>query len=105
MRRRDGSSASEYDRLEVVDVAYGHMDDVRSHLPLVSPVPGSDKHDIRVQRVATCEDYPDDNEGTLCRAIFDFICYCGRKSFTCLHPSLADDAFVYIGGRYVENPE
>ncbi|KIJ08966.1 hypothetical protein PAXINDRAFT_102393, partial [Paxillus involutus ATCC 200175] len=62
MRRRDGSSASEYDRLEVVDVTYGHMDDL----------------------VATCEDYPDDNEGTLCRAIFDFICYCGR-------------------GRYVEN--
>ncbi|KIJ08964.1 hypothetical protein PAXINDRAFT_17930 [Paxillus involutus ATCC 200175] len=27
MPRRDGSTASEYDHLEVVDVAYGHMDD------------------------------------------------------------------------------
>ncbi|KAF8838252.1 WD40 repeat-like protein [Paxillus ammoniavirescens] len=56
---RNGFSAPMYDRSKVTYVAYGHMDDL----------------------VATCEDYPDDDEGSLCRAVFDLICYCGRGRY------------------------
>ncbi|KIK80585.1 hypothetical protein PAXRUDRAFT_158272, partial [Paxillus rubicundulus Ve08.2h10] len=72
IRHRDGSSTPEYDRLEVTNDAHGHIDDL----------------------VATSEPYPEDEE-SLCRAIFDLICCCGRASSTYwCPPQLMMDLFM-----------